>query len=496
MKYKSTRDFRVSVTSAEAIVKGLSEDGGLFLPESIPSVDIAPLVNLSYRERAKAVFSYFLTDFTADEIADAVDKAYTKESFGTEQIAPLRKLDESRYVLELWHGPTCAFKDMALQILPHLLTTAAKKTGMDKEIVILVATSGDTGKAALDGFADVAGTKIIVFYPQNGVSRIQKLQMCTQRGENVYVAAVDGNFDDAQSGVKAIFTDKAYGMRLSEAQYVLSSANSINWGRLLPQIVYYISAYCDMVRTGEIRCGEAVNVCVPTGNFGNILAAYYAKRMSLPIKKLICASNRNKVLTDFFASGTYDKNRDFYTTVSPSMDILISSNLERLLYLLTDGMSGEVAEYMKSLSKNGKYTVSKALHERIKAEFAGGYNDDEECKKTISETAAKYGYIIDTHTAVAMGVYTSYASAAQDDTKTIIASTANPFKFNEAVLSALCGDAATQGKDEFEMIDALSEKFSLDVPQPLRELKTLPVRFDDTFEKGAMRSAVSGFLGI
>lgn len=496
MLYTSTRNPSVSVTSAEAIVTGLSHEGGLFLPEEIPSVDletVAKMADMDYRGRAKTVLPLFLTDFTKEEIDFCVDCAYTEENFVSKDIAPLVKTDENKYILELWHGPTCAFKDMALQILPYLLTTSMKKIGIDKEVVILVATSGDTGKAALEGFKDVEGTKIIVFYPRDGVSGIQKLQMCTQSGDNVFVASVKGNFDDAQSGVKKIFTDPECEKRLAENKKAFSSANSINWGRLVPQIVYYFSAYADMIKSGDIKAGEKINICVPTGNFGNILAAYYAKRMGLPVNKLICASNMNNVLTDFISSGTYDCNRQFYTTISPSMDILISSNLERLLFLLS-GDSKEVAFYMEELKKSGRYSVSDRIKALISESFAGGFASDEEAKATIGAYRERYGYTMDTHTSVAVNVCDAYVKETGDRTKCVIASTASPFKFNSAVLSAIGEDVS--GKDEFELLELLEEKSGLEAPKALTELKVKPVRFKEVFDKSEMTGAVYGFLNI
>ncbi len=497
MKYNSTRDENVSVTSAEAIVKGLGADGGLFVPDSIPALalsDIAEMVSMSYNERAKRLLGLFLTDFKASEIEDCVNKAYTKAKFETNSIAPVYKLDQSRYILELWHGPTCAFKDIALQILPHLLTTSAKKTGMDKEIVILVATSGDTGKAALEGFRDVEGTKIVVFFPDNGVSSIQRLQMCTQEGDNVFVSAVNGNFDDAQTGVKEIFTDKAYEAELSARGKALSSANSINWGRLVPQIVYYFSAYCDMLKAEEITMGDVVNICVPTGNFGNILAAYFAKMMGLPVGKLICASNANNVLTDFIKTGTYDKNRPFYTTISPSMDILISSNLERLLYLLSGGNTAEIKRCMNELKENGKYAVSPELAALVADNFYAGFADDDKCRETIKKTEAEFGYVIDPHTAVAVSVHERYMEETGDSTKTIIASTASPFKFNCDVLEAILGAEAVEDKDEFELLRLLGERFSLRIPNSLAGLEYKDVRFETVCDKTMMKGVVSEFL--
>ena len=498
MKYNSTRDNSVSASSAEAIVKGLSAEGGLYIPESIPAVSIDTInemVPMSYNERAKKILSLFLSDFKAAEIEDCVNKAYTRQKFGTSSIAPVYKLDKDRYVLELWHGPTCAFKDMALQILPHLLTTSVKKLGLDKEIVILVATSGDTGKAALEGFRDVEGTKIIVFYPDNGVSSIQRLQMCTQEGNNVFVSAVSGNFDDAQTGVKEIFTDEKYAEELDARGISLSSANSINWGRLVPQIVYYFSAYCDMLKSEEIHPGDLVNICVPTGNFGNILAAYYAKCMGLPVKTLICASNVNNVLTDFIKTGTYDRNRDFHTTISPSMDILISSNLERLLYLLSGRDDALVKDYMEQLKATGKYTVTSEIAALVKENFCAGFADDAKCKETISRIENQFGYVIDPHTSVAVAVHEEYMAETGDETKTIIASTASPFKFNGDVLDALLGSEELEDKDEFELLRILSERFNLAVPPSLGELEDREVRFETVCGKSMMKAVVNEFLG-
>ena len=495
MNYKSTRDNSVNVKSTEAIVTGLSSDGGLFIPESIPKVsaeNIGYMVNMGYRERAKEILRLFLTDFSDEELENCVKNAYTKEKFETDSIAPVYRLSDNRYILELWHGPTCAFKDMALQILPHLLTTSVKKLGLDRETVILVATSGDTGKAALEGFCNVPGTRIVVFFPDEGVSSIQKLQMCTQEGSNVFVSAVNGNFDDAQSGVKAIFTDEEYKNSLIERKKALSSANSINWGRLVPQIVYYFSAYCDMVKAGEIQNGDLINVCVPTGNFGNILAAYYAKCMGLPVKKLICASNKNNVLTDFIRTGTYDKNREFYVTSSPSMDILISSNLERLLYILSGGKDDEVRSYMKLLSENGKYTVSDKILSLIKESFYGGFADEEECAAAIRGTYEKYGYVTDTHTSVAVSVHEKYVQETGDNKKTLIASTASPFKFSGDVLCAL-GDGNVE-LDEFRMLEYLADNYDLRIPKSLADLEEKEVRFETVCNKNQMKAVISEFL--
>ncbi|MEE0867642.1 MAG: threonine synthase [Clostridia bacterium] len=497
MNYKSTRDSSISVKSSEAIVKGLSSDGGLFIPESIPTISEAAIkymAPMTYKERAKEILGRFLTDFTEEELEKCINAAYTKEKFETNSIAPVYKLNESQYILELWHGPTCAFKDMALQILPHLLTTSSKKLGLDRETVILVATSGDTGKAALEGFRDVDGTKIIVFFPDEGVSSIQRLQMCTQEGKNVFVSAVNGNFDDAQNGVKAIFTDTEFEKELFEKNKALSSANSINWGRLVPQIVYYFSSYCDMLKAEEIQPGEEVNVCVPTGNFGNILAAYYAKKMGLPIKTLICASNKNNVLTDFIRTGTYDKNREFYVTTSPSMDILISSNLERLLYIVSGEETETVKEYMHLLKEYGRYSVSPEIKEKITKNFYGGCADDEKCAETIKETYEKFGYVTDTHTAVAVSVHNDYVKETGDTTKTIIASTASPFKFNGDVLYALEGDDALNDLDEFRLLQRLSEKYDLRTPESLKALEEKEVRFETVCNKNQMKAVITEFL--
>ena len=497
MNYKSTRDNAIKVKSCEAIAKGLSSEGGLFVPESIPAVqlnNIKYMADMSYTQRAKEILGRFLTDFTEDELENCIDAAYTKEKFETNSIAPVYKMNDAQYILELWHGPTCAFKDMALQILPHLLTTSVKKLGIDRETVILVATSGDTGKAALEGFKDVAGTKIIVFFPDEGVSQIQRLQMCTQEGNNVFVSAVNGNFDDAQNGVKAIFTDREYETELLSGKKALSSANSINWGRLVPQIVYYFSAYCDMIKAEEIECGDEVNICVPTGNFGNILAAYYAKRMGLPVKKLICASNKNNVLTDFINTGVYDRNRDFYVTASPSMDILISSNLERLLYIISGENDKLVSEYMKSLKETGTYTVNDEIKKEIEINFYGGCADDAECLKTISETYKKFGYVTDTHTAVAVAVHNEYVAKTGDKTKTIIASTASPFKFNGAVLSALEDAEQLAELDEFRLLEKLAKDYDLRIPSSLASLEEKEIRFEVVCDKNQMKAVINEFL--
>ncbi len=499
MQYHSTRDNGISVTAAEAIKKGLSVEGGLFVPESFPEVtldEIKSLAGKTYNERAKFILGKYLTDFTAEELDYCVDNAYTTEKFETDVIAPVHKLNDSAYFLELWHGPTCAFKDMALQILPYFMTTSMKKTGEEDEIVILVATSGDTGKAALEGFKDVNGTRIIVFYPNNGVSEIQKLQMVTQEGNNVSVVAVEGNFDDAQNGVKKIFTNADYSELLGRNGFKLSSANSINWGRLVPQIVYYFSAYADLLANNEIECGDKINVVVPTGNFGNILAAYYASKMGLPVAKFICASNENNVLTDFIKTGVYNKNREFHTTISPSMDILISSNLERFLYDLSGKDDKVIADWMSKLVNDGSYEISGEVKEKLMSSFFGGCCNDEQTMETIKKTAEEYGYVIDTHTAVAKAVYDDYVAQTGDTTKTVIASTASPFKFNQSVLIALEDHNAVLGKDEFTLLSELSEKSGMHIPASLAALKDKPIAFDLVCEKDQMCSVVSDFLMV
>ncbi len=494
MNYRSTRNNSVSVSSAKAIAQGLSDEGGLFVPENLPKLskdDILALCDKSYPERAFEIFKLFLTDFTDDEITHCVNGAYGS-SFDTENVSELSHLLTGTYILELWHGPTCAFKDMALQILPYLLTTSAKKTIDGKEIAILVATSGDTGKAALEGFKDVDGTSITVFYPEDGVSDMQKRQMTTQEGNNVHVCAVKGNFDDCQNGVKAIFTDAGLKAELDKMNVVFSSANSINWGRLSPQVVYYISAYASLIKNGEIEYGEKINIVVPTGNFGNILAAFYAKQMGIPVNKLICASNANNVLTDFINTGVYDRNRKFYTTVSPSMDILISSNLERLLYHLTDGSDVTIADWFGKLPKEGKYSVTPEVLEKIKADFYAGCCDDAQTKAAIKEVFDSYSYLMDTHTAVAYKVYQDYKTETGDETKTIIASTANPYKFGAAVYDALGGQ--TEGVDEFTIIENLEKLTGTTIPAPLAATKGKAVRFSGSVEKQEMPAVVLDFL--
>ena len=497
MFYKSTRNSNIKVESATAITQGISEEGGLFVPESIPELtldEVKYLSGLNYSCRAAYVFKKFLTDFTDAEIQYCTDNAYSTKNFETESIAEISQLFDGTYMLELWHGPTCAFKDMALQILPYFLTTSAKKINIDKKIVILVATSGDTGKAALEGFKDVEGTQIMVFYPEDGVSPMQKRQMTTQEGSNVGVCAVKGNFDDCQNGVKAIFTDAEIKQKMSDAGLMFSSANSFNWGRLVPQIVYYISTYASLAESGEIAYGDKLNVVVPTGNFGNILAAYYAKKMGLPIGKLICASNVNKVLTDFIETGVYDRNREFFATCSPSMDSLISSNLERLLYIITNGDDAQIREWFTALAQTGKYEVTDAVKAVLKEEFFGGYCDDEQTKATIHDIYEKYSYTCDTHTAVAVKVYEDYKKATGDTTKTVIASTASPYKFSASVLEAIEGKKSDI--DEYEMVDRLAELSDIPVPSALADLKNRERRFTGSIDKSEMNDFVAKEFGL
>lgn len=491
MEYVSTRDKSRKVSAAYAIANGIAPDGGLYCPTEFPRLsheDWKALCDMDYKGRSAFVLGKFLTDFTAEELKSFADAAYADEKFGGKNTAPMVKLADGKYMLELWHGPTCAFKDMALQMLPHLLTASLKKTGENRTACILVATSGDTGKAALDGFADVDGTKIMVYYPVDGVSPMQKLQMTTQAGKNVEVVAIHGNFDDAQSAVKCIFIDEATRADLDKNGLMLSSANSINWGRLAPQIAYYISAYCDLIATGEIKMGDPINVCVPTGNFGNILAAYIAKQMGMPVNKFICASNRNNVLTDFFKkSGSYDKNRDFYTTTSPSMDILISSNLERLLFFVSGQNDKVVAELMGQLSTEGRYALAKDLFEKITADFDAGCCDDAQTAETIKRLFDEEHYLADTHTAVAVRVYEMYRKQTCDKTPTVIASTASPFKFCRAVIEALGG---TLEQDDVTQLDVLTQLTGVAAPAPLSALAGKTPRFDRVVDKSEILGTV------
>lgn len=494
MKYRSTRDSSRLVSDAEAIVAGLAPDGGLFLPTEIPALgedELTALISASYPERAASIMSKFLCSFSYDELLGYASLAYGKEKFPVSPAAPVVSPDGKTNILELFHGPTCAFKDFALQMLPHLLSASLKKTGVKEEVLILVATSGDTGKAALAGFADVAGTHICVFYPEGGVSHMQKLQMTTQEGSNVTVAAVKGNFDDAQNGVKAIFSDEAYARELLRSGIRLSSANSINWGRLVPQIAYYVSGYCDLCSRGAIKQGEPINVCVPTGNFGNILAAWFAKRIGLPIKTFICASNSNNVLSDFISTGVYDRKRPFYLTSSPSMDILISSNLERLISLL-GADDGEIRGYMASLRGEGKYELRGELFEKLRGEFDCGFCGDDRAAMKIYSLYKSSGYIADPHTAVALEVYDAYRERTGDNTPVLLASTASPFKFPQSVLAAL--GLPSQGGD-FEMLETLVKASGLPAPEQLASLADKPERFSGVYRKEDMKSVIDSYIG-
>lgn len=491
--YNSTRNKKEAVTASQAILKGLADDGGLFVPAKIPALDkdINELAKMSYQEVAYEVMKLYITDFTEEELKNCINKAYDKK-FDTTEIAPLKKADGA-YFLELFHGATIAFKDMALSILPHLLTTSAKKNNVKNEIVILTATSGDTGKAALAGFADVEGTSIIVFYPKDGVSPIQEKQMVTQKGANTKVVGIRGNFDDAQSGVKAMFNNKELSEVMDKAGYQFSSANSINIGRLVPQIVYYVYAYSRLVKDNSVKAGDKINVVVPTGNFGNILAAYYAKNMGLPINKLVCASNDNKVLFDFFQTGTYDKNREFILTSSPSMDILISSNLERLIYKIAGDDAEKCADLMKALSVEGKYDITEGMKEKL-ADFVGGYADEAKTGAVIKSIYEKEGYVIDTHTAVAASVYEQYKEASKDDTVTVIASTASPYKFTRSVMNAI--DSKYDSMGDFELVDELSKLAKVAVPNAIEEIRTAPVLHDMVCDGDKMQETVENILGL
>ena len=492
MKFQSTRDaLGAKLEAAQVIKQGLAADGGLFVPESIPQItkaDVEALCAMDYPERAATILGKFLTDYSAEELLADCKAAYAPTSF-VGGAAPLHKLSDAMHVMELWHGPTAAFKDMALQIMPRLLSRALVKTGEERTALILVATSGDTGKAALEGYKDIERIKMMVFYPVDGVSTVQKLQMQTQTGENVNVTAIKGNFDDAQTGVKKIFSNADVAAELDSKGYFLSSANSINWGRLAPQIVYYVSAYCDLLASGEIQYGDAINVTVPTGNFGNIFAAYLAKLMGLPIDRLVCASNKNNILTDFLATGTYDRNRDFYLTMSPSMDILISSNLERLLYFAAG--PEKTAAYMKSLNETGAYTVDAATKAAIDAHFTGAYADEAATAKTIRDTMDKYGYLIDTHTAVAVCAANEYQVKTGDTKPMVVASTASPYKFAADVYKALEGKEPTS---PLAALDELSQKTGVEITYPLRGIGERKVRFTDVIESVNMQDAMFAYL--
>ena len=489
--YRSTRSNSEPVTASQAILKGLSDDGGLFVPDHIPALDksLSELAGMSYQQVAYEVMKLFLTDFTEEELKNCINNAYDSK-FDTEKIAPLVQADDA-YYLELFHGSTIAFKDMALSILPHLMITSARKNNIKNEIVILTATSGDTGKAALAGFADVKGTRIIVFYPKNGVSPIQEKQMVTQKGANTFVVGIHGNFDDAQTGVKKIFSDKELAKEMDEKGFQFSSANSINIGRLVPQICYYVYAYAQLLKDGKITEGEKINVVVPTGNFGNILAAFYAKNMGLPIDKLICASNDNKVLYDFFRTGTYDRNREFVLTTSPSMDILISSNLERLIYRIAGNSEAADRELMQDLAKDGKYEITDAMKKEL-ADFYGNYASEQETADAIAKLYSDTGYVIDTHTAVAAAVYGKYREETYDETKTVIASTASPYKFTSSVLAAIAPEYDTL--PVLEQVDKLSALANTEIPRAIEEIRTAPVLHTTECDVDQMPETVRAFL--
>ncbi|NBH33775.1 threonine synthase [Clostridiaceae bacterium] len=493
LSYQSTRGGEKGLTASMAILKGLAEDGGLYMPTEIPKLEVSleQLAGMSYQETAYEVMRLFLTDYTEEELKYCINSAYDSK-FDTKEIAPLREADGVSY-LELFHGSTIAFKDMALSILPYLMTTAGKKNQVENEIVILTATSGDTGKAAMAGFADVPGTRIIVFYPKGGVSRVQELQMVTQKGDNTAVVAIHGNFDDAQTGVKKIFGDLEFGKRLGAKGFQLSSANSINIGRLVPQVAYYVYAYGKMIQNKKINCGDEINVAVPTGNFGNILAAYFAKQMGLPIKTLICASNDNKVLYDFFRTGVYDKKREFILTSSPSMDILISSNLERLIYLGADCDAQENKKRMEQLGETGYYTITEKMQQKM-ADFWGGYATEEENREEIKRLFDQTGYLIDTHTGVASGVYQKYVKETNDLTPTVIASTASPYKFSHSVMAAVLGNV--DEKDEFASIDQMNKLSGVKIPRAVEEIRNAEIRHRRECDRDEMEAVVAEILGL
>lgn len=488
MKFISTRNASLSVSGSEAILTGISPDGGLFVPESFPEVSmdrIRAMADMTYAERASYVMGLYLDEFTKEELSEIASRAYSR--FEDEDACPLTKVDDGLYVLELWHGPTFAFKDVALTVLPELISACRKKRGEKDKTLVLVATSGDTGKAALEGFKDVEGTEIMVFYPDEGVSDMQKMQMITTGGNNTYVAGIRGNFDDAQTAVKTIFTDKKVAEELKEKGFVMSSANSINWGRLLPQITYYFSSYADMLSSGDIKEGEKINFCVPTGNFGDILAGYYAFRMGLPVNKLICASNINNVLTDFFNSGEYDASREFHKTISPSMDILISSNLERLVFEMTGRDSDQLASLMKDLKETGKYQVELSVIRRNFGVFTAGYADEEETMDAMANTFDEYGYVVDPHTAVAVSVYDNYLMITGDETPTVILSTASPYKFAQDVYEAL---DESRVEDPFKAVKKLHSLSGMEIPEGIEKLETAEIRFTDVLDKTKIKEKV------
>ena len=491
--YRSTRDKNETVTASQAILQGLAHDGGLFVPDEIPVMDLPleKLAEMDYRGIAYEVMSRMLTDFTEEELKYCINSAYDSK-FDDPKIAPLVKHHDTHF-LELFHGKTIAFKDMALSILPYLMTTSAKKNHMDREIVILTATSGDTGKAALAGFADVPGTRIAVFYPKSGVSPIQEKQMVTEQGKNTFVAGITGNFDDAQTGVKKMFSDEALAKELADKGFQFSSANSINIGRLVPQMVYYYYAYAQLVQSGEIKVGDKINIVVPTGNFGNILAAYYASLMGLPVNRFICASNDNKVLYDFFTTGVYDRNREFILTSSPSMDILISSNLERLIYRIAGNDADKNAALMKELSETGKYTITDEMKEAL-SQFYGNYAGMDAVAATIKSVYEEDGYILDTHTAVAAAVYDMYKKETGDATPTVIASTASPYKFTRSVMTAI--DPAYDSEEDFALVDRLEQLSGVKVPQAIEDIRSAEVLHKTVCEKEEMEGVVKKFLGM
>ena len=499
MNYISTRGYEGKFSSSEAIIRGIAPDGGLFVPETIPQLtqeDLERMQTMQFYELSAFVLSKFLTDFTEAELLEYTKQAYAEEKWG-ENPVPLVQMNEyndREYILELWHGPTCAFKDVALQLLPHLMTASAKKTGTNKKICILTATSGDTGKAALEGFKDLPGTEIIVFYPTGGVSEAQKLQMTTTGGSNTHVIAVNGCFDDAQTGVKRIFGDMEFAITLDEHDVMLSSANSINWGRLAPQIAYYVYSYVELVRKGKIDLTESFNIVVPTGNFGNILAAWFAKKMGIPVRKLICASNKNKVLSDFFRSGTYDRNREFYKTNSPSMDILISSNLERLLFEVTDMNAAKTAQWMEDLKTKGVYSVDPDTLKALQMTFVGGFADEAGISKTIRDVYDRCDHVVDTHTAVGFNIYNRYYQRSGDETKTVFVSTASPFKFAPSVMDALNGAGYSNGRSDEVISNELSEESGLPIPYGLKDINKKPVLHNLIIEKEDMRATVLDLL--
>jgi len=499
MNYISTRGYDKKYSAAEAIITGIAPDGGLFVPETIPQIsagEIEEMKNMQFFQISARVLSKYLTDFTEAELLEFAQAAYDEEKWGEDPVplVQLNAYNDREYILELWHGPTCAFKDVALQMLPHLMTASVKKTGINKKICILTATSGDTGKAALEGFKDLPGTEIIVFYPTGGVSDAQKLQMVTTEGSNTHVIAVNGCFDDAQTGVKKIFGDEAFAAKLESNGIMLSSANSINWGRLAPQIAYYVYSYVELLRKEKIGKGEEINIVVPTGNFGNILAAWFAKQMGIPVRKLICASNRNKVLCDFFSTGTYDRNREFFKTTSPSMDILISSNLERLLYEVAGGNSAQVVEWMTGLNTEGKYSVDKDTLKSLQHSFVGGFADETGVAKTILDVYDRTDHVIDTHTAVGFNIYGRYHTRSNDETKTVFVSTASPFKFAPAVMDSIRGAGYSNGRSIETVIKELSDESGLEIPKSIAELGTKEIRHKDVIDKEQMEDKVAEIL--